>query len=76
MVQLLEQFEPAHSRQIGVDEQACGFARIKGLEKGSQLPKDSTGRPSSSSTARIASRTRSSSLTTMIAAAPEALGAS
>ena len=29
-----EQFEPAHSRQIGVDQQACGLAGIKSLEKG------------------------------------------
>ncbi len=33
-VELLEQFEPAHSRQIGVDEQACRFTGIKGLQKG------------------------------------------
>ena len=47
--ELLEQFEPAHSRQIGVDQlqlvrilrqfeslpdEACGFAGIKGLQKG------------------------------------------
>ena len=33
-MELLEQFEPAHSRQIGVDQQAGGFAGIKGFEKG------------------------------------------
>ncbi len=29
----LQQFEPAHSRQIGVDQQARGMARSKGFEK-------------------------------------------
>ena len=33
VVKFLEQFEPAHSRQIGVDQQARGFAGMKGLEK-------------------------------------------
>ena len=33
IVEPLEQFEPAHSGQIGVDQQACGFAGIKGFEK-------------------------------------------
>ena len=33
VVELLEQFEPAHSRQIGVDQQARGFVGMKGLEK-------------------------------------------
>jgi hypothetical protein len=26
-------FEPAHTRQIGVDQQACRFAGIKGVKK-------------------------------------------
>ena len=33
VMELLEQFEPAHSRQIGVDQQARGFAGIKGVKK-------------------------------------------
>ena len=33
MVELLKQFEPAHSRQIGVDQQACGLVGMKGVKK-------------------------------------------
>ena len=33
LMELLQQFEPAHSRQIGVDQQACGVAGIKGVKK-------------------------------------------
>jgi hypothetical protein len=32
-MKLLEQFEPAHCRQIGVDQQAFGFVRMKRVEK-------------------------------------------
>src|SRR5208337_4549579 len=32
-VELLKQFEPAHSRQIGVDQQACGLVGMKGVKK-------------------------------------------
>ena len=33
VVELLEQSEPAHTRQIGVDQQARRFAGIKGVKK-------------------------------------------
>ena len=33
VVGLLEQSEPAHTRQIGVDQQARRFAGIKGVKK-------------------------------------------
>jgi hypothetical protein len=32
-MKLLEQFEPAHCRQIGVDQQAFGFVTMKRVEK-------------------------------------------
>ena len=34
LMKLPKQFEPAHPRQIGVDQQACGLAGIKGFKKG------------------------------------------
>ena len=33
LVELLQQREPAHARQIGVDQQACGVAGTKRREK-------------------------------------------
>ena len=33
VMELLEQFKPAHTREIGVDQQARGFAGIKGVKK-------------------------------------------
>ena len=33
ILELLKQFEPAHSRQIGVDQQARGFVGMKAVKK-------------------------------------------
>ena len=77
IVEPLQQFEPVHSGQVGIDQQACFAARTIGFEEclaGRDNPRRSGHLPRAR--ARIASRTWLSSSTTKMTGGPELPAAS